>query len=234
MKMLAILILLSLAKADDFTAANMPCAHPTSAALDAVYLPPVDGYDMDANKGTTSSLTASVPWPNKLAAAKLVLESKKLEYKHAEKCTELLTVAVSTAAQDEAAAVIGTIAVADGKPVSFDGRKAVAVTGSAADMHELPNGPFGNGGTRLGGYGSATGIDLVTVQNLGFLQGQNSLGTVSGGGSAKSAPPKSKKTDAERAAEAEMAKAKAAAQAEAERAARVEAAKAAAAAVSGN
>ncbi len=202
-------ILATVANAGDFSPADMPCARAEAPSLVVN--------------------TASVPWPFKGHAARLVMESKAQADAHAERCTELLTVAVSTAAQDEAAAVIGTIAVADGKSVSFDGRRAVAVTADAAMAHELPNGAFGYG-PRLGGYGSVSSVDLVTVQNLGFLQGQNSLGTVSGGGSAKSTPPKSKKSEDEIQADAAAAKAKA----EAERKARVEAAKAAAAAVSGS
>lgn len=198
-------ILATVANAADFSVGDMPCAKAEAPALT------VD--------------TKNVPWPFKGHAARLVMESKAQADAHAERCTELLTVAASTAAQDEAAAVIGTIAVSDGKSVSFDGRRAVAVTGNAADMHELPNGAFGGYG--VSGY--RTSDDLVIAQTLGFFAGQHGVGTVSGGGSAK-ASPAPKKSGADLAADAELAKAKA----EAERAARVKAAKAAAAAVSGS
>ncbi len=199
-------ILATVANAAEFSVADMPCARAEAPSLVVN--------------------TANVPWPFKAAAAKLVLEAQAQADAHAQECTRLLTVASSTAAQDEAAATIGTIAVSDGKSVSFDGRKAVAITSDAAIAHELPNGAFGG----YGGYGASGGnvAGLVHARNLGFLQGQDSAVSV-GGGSAKSAPSKAKKS-AETAADAELAKAKAAAKADAERKARAEAAKAAAAA----
>ena len=199
--------LATVANAADFSVADMPCAR-------------VEAPSLAVNTG-------NVPWPFKGHAAKLVMKAKAQADAHAEECTRLLTVAASTAAQDEAAATIGTIAVSDGKSVSFDGRKAVAVTSDAAIAHELPAGAFGG----YGGYGMSgsyrTSDDLVIAQTLGFFAGQQGVGTVSGG---TKSVPKPKKTGAETAADAELAKAKAAAKAEAERKARAEAARAAAAA----
>lgn len=203
-----ILFLATLAYADetpDFTLAQLPCAQAQTPVLT------VD--------------TAKVPWPFKAKAAKLVLAAKAQADAHTEKCTELLTAAHHTAAQDEAAGMIGTVAVAGGKDVSFDGRKAIVVTGNAATAHELPG--F-YGGARLGGYGQQ-GSDYTTVGNLAFLAGQQTpVAVVSGTGTAKakSSAKAAPKVDP---AEAEKARAAAAAKAEAERKARAAAAKAAAA-----
>lgn len=206
-----ILFLATLAYADetpDFTLAQLPCAQAQTPVLT------VD--------------TAKVPWPFKAKAAKLVLTAKAQDYAHAEECTRLLTAAASTAAQDEAAGMIGTVAVAGGKDVSFDGRKAIVVTGNAATAHELPDAAFY--GTRLGGYGQqGSVVDYTTVGNLAFLAGQQTpVAVVSGTGTAKakSSAKAAPKVDP---AEAEKARAAAAAKAEAERKARAAAAKAAAA-----
>lgn len=202
-----ILFLATLAYADetpDFTLAQLPCAQAQTPVLT------VD--------------TAKVPWPFKAKAAKLVLAAKAQADAHTEKCTELLTAAHHTAAQDEAAGMIGTVAVAGGKDVSFDGRKAIVVTGNAATAHELPG--F-YGGARLGGYGQQ-GSDYTTVGNLAFLAGQGSTATIVSGGTVK-AEPSAKAAAKVDPAEAEKARAAAAAKAEVERKARAAAAKAAAA-----
>lgn len=206
--MLLIGLLATVANAADFSVADMPCAR-------------VEAPSLVVN-------TNNVPWPFKGHAAKLVIEAQAQADAHAEECTRLLTVASSTAEQDEHTGLALEVAVVNGQSVSFDGRKATLITADAAIAHELPNGAFGG----YGGYGTSGSnvAGLVHARNLGFLQGQDGAVSV-GGGSAKSAPsPKSKKSAAEVTADEELAKAKAAAKAEAERKARAEAAKAAAAA----
>lgn len=204
--MLLIGILATVANAADFSVGDMPCARRETPVF-------------------VTDATKNVQWPFKTVAARLAMEAKAQADAHAEECTRLLTVASSTAAQDEHAGLALEVAVVNGQSVSFDGRKAVLITADAAVAHEMPNGAFGGYGVN-GGYRSSD--DLVIAQTLGFFAGQNGVGTVSGG-STKSAP-KPKKSEAEIVADAELAKAKAAAKAEAERKARAEAARAAAAA----